>query len=178
MRHLIPFSILFIVLVAACGIKPSMSPIEYNDMIVTEQNKIIKTVFAYVDAVSTGKGDAEKTRLLMVDQCKSSLKVLEGMDDYEGNVRLRDAGKDLFKFYLTLAEDSFKEISEINNKGEEITVEDLERLEILESEMDKKEFALDNALSAAQEEFAKKYNFQLGENKYQKEVDDLNKELE
>lgn len=178
MLRLIPFSLLFLILVSACDVKPSMSPVDYNDMIVTEQNKIIKIVFAYVDAVSNGAVDAEKTRLLMVDQCKSSLKVVEGMEDYEGNVRLRDAGIDLFKFYLTLAEESFKEISEINNKGEEITVEDLERLEILESEMDKKEFALDNALSAAQEEFAKKYNFQLGENKYQKEVDELNKELE
>jgi hypothetical protein len=178
MLRLIPLSILFIAIISACGIKPRMSPIEYNDMIVTEQNKIIKSVFAYVDAVSTGNEKAEKARLSMVEQCKSSLKVVNSMEDYEGNVRLRDAAIDLFKFYLTLSEESFKEISEINEKGEEITIEDLERLQVLESAMDKKEIVLDNALSSAQEEFAKKYNFQLGENKYQKEVDELNKELE
>ncbi len=178
MKHLLAFSLLLLVLVSACGLKPSMSPIEYNDMIVTEQNKIIQTVFDYIDAVSNGKGDPEKKRLLMVDQCKESLKVVQGMDDYEGNVRLRDAAVDLFKFYLTLAEDSFKEIAEINNKGEEITEEDLERLSKLESEMDKKETILDNALSSAQDEFAQKYNFKLSENKYQKEVDELNEELE
>lgn len=178
MLRLLSFSILLIIIASSCNIKPSMSPIEYNDKIVAEQNKIIKVVFDYVDAVSVDSDKAEKSRLIMVEQCKSSLKVVESMDDYEGNVRLRDAGIDLFKFYLTLAEESFKEIAEINSKGEEITMEDLERLEVLESEMDKKESKLDNELSAAQEEFAKKYNFQLGENKYQKEVDDLNKELE
>ena len=155
-----------------------MSPVEYNNIIVNEQNKIIKTVFEYVEAVSTASDKSEKIRLKLVDQCQKSLKIVEAMEAYEGNVRLRDAAIDLFKFYLKLSEESFKEISEINEKGEEMTIEDLERLEILESDMDKKEVVLDNALGAAQDEFAKKHNIELGENEYQKEVDELNKELE
>lgn len=178
MRLLAPLFVLFISVLTSCSLKPALSPVEYNDKIVGEQNKIIQAVFEYIDAVSNGKKDAESTRRTLVTQCKRSLEIVQSMEDYEGNVRLRDAAVDLFKFYLKLSEESFKEISEINEKGEDITLQDLERLEVLESEMDKKEVKLDNALSSAQEEFAKKYNFKLGDNKLQKEVDELNKELE
>jgi hypothetical protein len=176
MRLLFSISMLF--LLFACNNSSKLSPIDYNNQVVNEQNKIIQGVLKYVDAISTNSADAEKIRLSLVEQCERSLKIAEAMDGYNGDTRLRDTAIDLFKFYLKISEGSFKEISEINSKGDEITVEDIERLQTLESEMDKKEAFLDNALVSAQDEFSKKYNFKLGENEFQKKVDDLNRELE
>lgn len=165
--------LLLILSLQACSNTPQLSPQEYNNTIVDEQNKIIEKILAYSNLSGVNPEKAEKKRIEAIKQCEASLKVVQDLPDYNGDLELRDAAIELFLFYRKMTEESFKEIGEIVAKGEEITTEDMEKLMQLETAMEKKEIILDNALSKAQIRFSKKYNFNLSESSVQKEIDSL-----
>lgn len=165
---------LFLVLfLGACNMTPSMTALEYNNKIVDEQNKIITKILAFYDATAAGKETSEKLRKEASEQCKTSLKVIKALPDYEGDTRLRDAAVELLLFYQTMADKSFVEMMTIIEKGENITSEDLILLEKIESDITKKEVILDDQLAAAQEAFSKKNNVTLVDNEIQQKIDDL-----
>lgn len=174
MKNLLPLAFVFLGLLASCGSKEDMTPIQYNDKIVGEQNKIIEKILAFSNNASEDFAVMDKSRLEAVEQCKSSIKIVEAMKDYEGNTQLRDAAVNLFKFYQQISEESFKEMTDIIKKGADITQDDLNRLEEIQAEMDGKEGTLDAALAKAQDDFSAKYNFSLKRNDVQDQIDEMN----
>lgn len=168
--------LLLVLFLGACSMTPSMTALEYNNKIVDEQNKIITKILAFYDATAAGSETSEKLRLKASEQCKTSLKVIKALPDFEGETRLRDAAVELLLFYQTMADKSFVEMMEIIEKGEEITQDDLAQLEKIEADITNKEILLDDELAKAQEAFSKKHNVTLVENEIQQKIDGLDTE--
>lgn len=171
------FSLLFITLtLGSCNLNSTSGALDYNNQIVDEQTKILEKFVAFTE-IGDGENrlkELDKARMDIVNQCESSLKIVEALAPYEGNTRFRDAAIELFRFYKTTCEGSYKEMIEILGKEENITDEDITRLEEINSGVEQRELVLDNALQAAQEEFTKKYNIDLQETEMQKKIDDMN----
>lgn len=147
----------------------SMTANEYNDSIVSEQNKIIENIIK----MSTDFANfeiADGHRMKIVEQCDLSINVLNAMLDYEGNTELRDGALALFKFYKEIAEKDFKRMLEIISI-DEATEEDFAELARIEQDIAKRELPLDKAFQKAQKDFSEKYDMMLEKNEYQDLID-------
>jgi hypothetical protein len=156
-----------LLLITGCGAK--MTPVEYNDAIITEQNKIIEHILMMSNNV-LDPDLAEKSRLSIIDQCENSISLLELMSDYEGNTELRDAALNLFGFYKDVASNEFKQMLNIL-KSPELSKEDYEALALLDQKIAAKEEPFDLAFQSAQMNFSMKYNLQLQKNQFQDAID-------
>jgi hypothetical protein len=167
MKLLLP--ILSVLFLCSCG----QTPLEYNDSIIEEQNKITGFMIESGNCLDSDFSSCDALRLNTIEQCNKSIVLVESMPGYDGNTRLRDAAIALFKFYKTMNENEFKEMIDIFMKGDEITEEDIAILTILEEEISQKEVVLDEELDQAQKEFARANGFEIGENEMQEEIDNL-----
>ncbi len=172
MKHTI--YLLGFLLLTACGQKPSMTPVEYNDAIIGEQTKISRVMIDMANYFSIDLDKSDQLRLDLVKQCEQSIEAVKKLPDYKGNTRFRDAGVALFTFYKEISEKEYKEMIDILRK-EQIEDADIELLEALEIKIGSKEEPLDAEFQAAQQAFAKEHNLSLYENDIQKEIDDLGK---
>jgi hypothetical protein len=159
---------------SSCNLNPGAGALEYNNVIVDEQTKILEMFVAFTELQGDQLEELDKARLRIIDQCTASLKILEGLSDYEGNTRFRDAAIELFRFYRMTCENAYKEMIDILGKGEDITDSDLKRLEEINAAVEAREVILDNALQAAQEEFTGKYNISLQKTEMQDKIDQMN----
>lgn len=157
---------------AGCGSKPKMTPVEYNDAIIGEQTKISKVMLDMANYFGSDLTKSEALRGDLVKQCEASVKVLKDLPDYKGKTDFRDAGVALFTFYKEISEKEYKEMIEILAKPE-IELADIERLTVLEKEIGAREQPLDAAFQTAQQAFAKEHNLSLYENEIQKDIDQL-----
>ena len=170
---LIILSVLF--LLAGCTNGTQMTAIEYNDAIVGEQTKITKLILDLVNHIETDLDKCEELRKQTIEQCDASIKTVEGMSDFEGNVRLKNTALDLFRFYKDISSNEYKEMLDILRKEDGITVEDVDRLGALEQQVGQREVGLDQNFHNAQQEFANKYKLMIQENALQKEVDQMSR---
>jgi hypothetical protein len=146
-----------------------MTPSEYNDAIVIEQNKIIALVLEMYNS-SDDIDLAEASRLKIIEQCKKSIDIVGAMEPYDGNTDLRDAAINLFKFYKDIASVEFKRLIELLNK-EELTDVDYEEIDVIDMNVSSRETPLDEAFAKAQRDFSNKYNLTLEKNEYQDAID-------
>ena len=171
MKLLLPFlSVLFLF---ACGSGNNQSPIEYNDSIIEEQNKITEFMLESGNCLDSDFSSCDALRMKTIAQCDKSISLVEAMPDYDGNTRLRDAAVALFKFYKDMNENEFKDMIEIIMKGDAITEEDIAMLTVLEEQISQKEVLLDEELDQAQQEFARDFGFEIGVNEMQEEIDNM-----
>ena len=166
MKLLLP--VLAVLLLFSC-----QTPLEYNDSIIEEQNKITGFMIESGNCLDSDFSLCDALRMKTIEQCGASISLVESMPDYDGNTRLRDAAIALFKFYKAMNENEFKEMIDIFMKGDEITEEDIAMLTTLEEEISQKEVLLDRELDQAQKEFARTNGFEIGVNELQEEVDNL-----
>jgi hypothetical protein len=146
-----------------------MTPIEYNDAIVNEQNKII----AHILEMSNSAFDitiAEAHRMKIIEQCDVSIALVEAMDAYDGNSDLRDAALNLFKFYREIASAEFREMLELLDK-EEVGDAEYDALNLIDQQIAQREAPLDAAFQKAQLQFSEKYNLMLQKNQFQDAID-------
>ncbi len=181
MYFLTMLSFLLITL-ASCGkneskdVKPVMTPLDYNDAIISEQSKIINAMLDLSKAFEKAdETNMEDNLELLTKQAKSSIEALEKMEPFEGNNTLRASAIALFEFYKSLSENEFDEIADILKKKSEITGEDSNRMDELNRSIVERETVLDKNLSEAQHAFATKYGFGIEKNKLQNKIDSLSK---
>ena len=167
MKLLLP--ILAVLFLCSCG----QTPLEYNDIIIEEQNKITGFMLESGDCLDSDFSSCDALRMKTIAQCDASISAVESMPDYEGNTRLRDAAVALFKFYKDMNENEFKEMIDTIMKGDDITEADIVRLTVLEEQISQTEVALDEELDQAQQEFARTNGVEIGVNELQEEVDSL-----
>lgn len=148
--------------------------IHYNDRIVGCQNRIIEKMLALADSFSTTDPTPmqEKLRALK-KQIDESLADVSRLQGFKGSTRLRDAAVALFVFYRDIASSEYAELVAILGKGENISDNDRERLQEIQTAITAREAPFDLELQAAQKEFALKFNITVSENKYQKKIDAL-----
>jgi hypothetical protein len=158
----------------ACGQKPKMTPVEYNDAIIGEQTKISRVMIDMANYFAIDLDKSDQLRQDLVEQCKLSIEAVKKLPDYKGDTRFRDAGVALFTFYKEISEKEYKEMIDVLRK-EEIEEADIKLLEALELKIGAREEPLDAEFQAAQKAFAEKHKLSLYENEIQKEIDDLGK---
>lgn len=170
MKNLVLF--LFPVLLFSCGSGSNkLTPLDYNDAIVNEQNKIIEHILS----MSNSAFDitiAEAHRLNIIEQCDASIAVVESMQPFEGNSELRDAALNLFRFYREIASLEFREMLELLDK-DEVTDVEYDALNLIDQRIAVKEAPLDAAFQKAQKQFSEKHNLMLQKNQFQDAIDGL-----
>jgi hypothetical protein len=172
MKKMMWAGLLLIFILTGCD-SNKMTAVEYNNVIIDEHTKISKNIIEMAAYFETDISKSESIRAQMVSQCDSSLKKLEALPDYKGNTEFRDAGVSIFKFYLEISKNEYKEMLQILAKDDDIEMEDILRLTKIENDLATKEQALDTRFKKAQESFAKEHNFSLIENEIQGEIDQL-----
>jgi hypothetical protein len=136
--------------------------IEYNDYIISEQNKVVASMNLLSQAVESGTYlDMDKALDSVRAQTKRSLKVIKGMDGYNNNTALKSAAVKLFSFYCKISKKEFKKMVGILKKGDKIKVKDMACMEKLSERISSGEMPLDDIFAKAQEDFAKENNFTL-----------------
>lgn len=164
------------VLFSSCGGSDNnggQTPLEYNNQIISEQTKIMNLILEFGRNNSQDVTVIEGIRMKIVDQAEKSIKIVEGMSGYDGSTRMKDAAVALFKLYLEASKNSYKEMIGIIEKGENITTEDVERIQQLQMELTEKEKPLDAEFQGAQKEFASKHKLMIQENPLQQEIDNI-----
>lgn len=151
-----------------------MTPQEYNDVIIGEQNKISKIMIDMANYFGSDLAMSDQLREKLVKQCQTSVSVLRELPAYDGDTKFRDAGIALYTFYGQISAMEYKEMIDILRKTN-IEASDIERLTNLEKQITEREIPLDDEFQKAQNAFAKKYGFTLIENEYQDQIDQLGK---
>lgn len=174
MKKCFPILGLLLILFGACNTQNSKEDaIKYNDKIINEQSKIIKLT---LDMVAMMDKDLEKSKQLredIVKQCVSSVKVIEDMEPFDGDGKLRAAGLDLFNFYKKVYSNEYKTMFDILDKGENITEEDITVIQDMQTSVTLEESKLDAAFKKAQQDFAKKYGFEIAPSELQDDIDNI-----
>ena len=172
MQKLILLFVAFLTINATFG-KTDNAAIDYNDRIVTEQNKIGNQILAFTEEPSVASLAG------LQKQANASLAVLNEMKPFEKNSELLNAAKALFQFYIDVTNNEYAKVLALLNESSKYSQEELvERINIYVASISQKEKEFDTAFSIAQNNFAKKYGFTLTENKLQEEIDSVKKKNE
>lgn len=141
-------------------------PIQYNDFIVDEQEKIAVLLFALQDEMAVEELSTEKLWSIHTDltnQIEESKNTMMALADYDGNTEFRDAAIGLYAFYGRMVENAYRKIMEIIVRHE-YTEEDLLRMEEIIAQITEEEATYDTRYQNAQTEFAARYGIELLEN--------------
>lgn len=173
MKHKFLFLAMFFVLLGCSSERKEA--VEYNDKIISEQNKIIEKSIGFISSFETSNYSLiDSLRLELISQIENSIKELEKMQDFEGNDSLRQSALDLYKFYKQVYENEFKEITQIITKDSlQITEDDIIKHNILTRKIKNEEIKYDNNFQKAQQSFAKKYNLNILRNEYQDRLNQM-----
>jgi hypothetical protein len=134
-------------------------PSDYNDYIVNHQKEVMASFEDFAGAVNHSDKDSmsffRKTlenRTLLAEQSVGKLA------DYKNDTLFRHAAMELFHYISYACDHELKEIVDIASKDSTITEGDVERIHTLSEIYTLKEKEKNDALIAAQEQFAKKFN--------------------
>lgn len=148
--------------------------IAYNDYIVNLQNTIGESIVSFNDVLATDTITAVGIKPYydaMITNTKNAISKMNDVQPFEGNTELKSTALDLFKFYLTIFENEYKEMVNIIF-SEALTETDLQRMNDILADITAKEAILDANFQTAQIAFAEKYNFEIIENELQEKIDD------
>lgn len=168
---LIPLFILFIF--SSCHQEKKMTPVEYNDIIISEQSKIIEITLELVENLDQDIELCEKNRVDIIKQCDSSLIIIKNLEAYNGNSRLKNSAIKLFAFYKKVYSTDYKILIDILRKGENITEDDMDQMSQIATKIELEEKDIESDFLEAQSEFAEENKIQMEENKLQKKIDSI-----
>lgn len=174
MKKCFPLLGLLLIFFGSCNTKESkQDAIDYNDKIIGEQTKIITLTMEMVKAMDSDIEKCKELRAQIEKQCDESIKVIDAMEPFAGNTKLKSAGLDLFKFYKKTYSTDYKTMFEILDKGADITPEDVTEIQDMQTRVSTEEMKLDMAFKTAQQDFAKEHGFQIAPSELQKEIDNM-----
>ena len=157
-----------VLLLAFYSCKPSSGqfedPVAYNDSIVNRLDKMADASYAVTDALNAQEPEkAEQKRVEYIRLIKDNMEAFKKFGDYKGNKSLQEAALKHSEFYLQVAENDFKElIRQVSDyKKDPSSEEAAERFNKLNEELDAKTARADKAFNETQEQFAKKFNFDI-----------------
>lgn len=175
MKRNIIFLLIFLIFISCSSERKEA--IEYNDKIISEQNKIIEKAIDFTSSFETRNyGMIDSIRQILLLQIDKAIGEVSKMDSFEGYDSLRLAALDLFNFYKKVYENEFKEITQIITKDSlSISEDDIIRHNILTRKIKNEEITYDNNFQKAQQSFAKKYNLNINRNEYQDRLNEIRK---
>lgn len=151
------------------------SPKNYNDKLISYQEKVAKTFIDMIQLISSG--DKSQIDVAYANALRASAEAVEEIKivgPYEGNDLFRQKLQVLLEFYKSIIENEYKEMLKILELGSEIKQTDLDRLKEIQDSITRREAILDKEMSNAQKAFSEKYGIQLKENQYQNDLDKYN----
>ncbi len=147
--------------------------VEYNDLIVDEQNKIGQRIIDFNYAVESGE-EIDLPLKLILEQIDVSIDVIEKVKPWEDGAALKGSALSLFKFYKSIVSKEYTEMVSILKK-ENIDETDVKRIDVLLASVSEREEKLDADFSYHQEAFAKRWNIELAPSELQDEIDGFDK---
>lgn len=147
------------------------SAVEFNDLIVDEQNKIGQRIIDFNYAVEAGD-EMDLPLKLILEQINVSIEVVEKVKPWEDGAELKSSALSLFRFYKSIVAKEYQEMVNILKK-ENIESSDVTRLDAILADISAREEKLDADFSAKQEAFAKRWNIELAPSELQDEIDGL-----
>lgn len=153
--------------------KKAESAIEYNDGIVGLQGQIINEMLK-VMKFETFEPVKELNDLIYT--IKESKEVLNNLETYEGGEEMKRTALDLFMFYEKACEGPWMQAFKLfeDTKGNMSMEQEEEFIKLLEQGGEGEE-KYDSAFSKAQNDFAARHGFVIGENALQNEIDNAGK---
>ncbi len=132
---------------------------DYNDMIIDEQMKIGTEIGDFVNS----EIDAlDLNYNILVKQVDASIASIQKLGAWQGDASFQTSALKLFGFYKSIIENEYKECLGIMKKPDaEFTDADMERMLTLEAEITEKEKPFDDDFLYTQNEFAKRWGFEL-----------------
>lgn len=138
--------------------------IEYNDYIVNQQDLIGIKIKVFVDETSSEYSTKEMEIKAAEDgeqQAAASAALVRKMPAFNGDTVLRDAAADLFEFYERILGNEYIDLVNLMWDEALSTEEYNAQYQKLLNSITERELIYDNAFSKAQENFAKKNDFEL-----------------
>lgn len=145
--------------------------LEYNNYIIERQSGVINHITELGKMAET---DIDATEALLnqgVALADSVLTDVKGLSDFKGDSALRNSAIAMFAFYHKVFDNDYREMITLRKKGEALTEEDYQRLQLLQQGLVQEESERDKHFINAQHDFATRNNLRLGENALQKQID-------
>lgn len=148
-------------LFVSCDFLNQKNAVKYNDIIINSQLAIGKRFTEIGNAfIVRDSAQIYRCKEALNNTVDSALAVVEEMSSLDGSTELKDAAIRLFKYYKTINQGKYQEI---------ITIillpfpseADVERLEVLKTEIAVEEEPLDKDLELAQKHMSEKYGFRV-----------------
>jgi hypothetical protein len=145
--------------------------LEYNNYIIERQSGVI---YHIIDLTKMVDVDLQTTETMVnrgVALTDSVLADVKGLSDFRGDSALRHSAIVLFSFYRKVFDKDYREIIAIRKKGDDITEEEYQRLQLIQQGLELEETERDKHFHNAQQDFAARNNLRLGDNALQKQLD-------
>jgi hypothetical protein len=148
------------------------SPGEYNNFILSEQNKLLKKILEYNNTIANANfEESNLKRTEIIYQINFSLERLNAMETFKGDAKLKESSIEVFRQYKETYDIEFNEVNKLR-KDRETSFEAMKNYTYA---LDKAEEKLKDAgekFYKAQTEFAKKYKITIVTNSLQVMLED------
>lgn len=162
--------------VASCSFLDSQKATEYNNKIVEEQNKIVKSVFELVNVMQTSDSlHAQQKRAELVTIVDAAIKNAQALS-YSGDDKgLKATYQKMLEFYKKTMSEDYKEIIALSfdqNADASTVTQVQEKVNAISTA----ESTIDKQFQDAQMAFAKEHNMKVQENELQEQINKINSE--
>lgn len=164
--------------VASCSLLDSKKATDYNNKIVEEQSKIIKSVFELVNVMQTSDSlHAQQKRAELVTIVDAAIKNAHTLS-YSGDDKgLKASYQKLLEFYKKTMSQDYTEIIAISfDKNADASA--AQRVQEKVDAISTAESAIDKQFQDAQMAFAKEHNMKVQENELQEQINKINSETD
>jgi hypothetical protein len=179
MRTLLVLILLSTVAVVSCSLPVARgangssfsTAVQYNDYIIERQSSIINHI---LDISKTAESDLDSTEALLnggVKLVDSVLLEVKGLSAFNGDSTFRNTAVSMFGFYRHILDVDYREMVALRKKGEDITAEEIKRLQEIQQNLQEEETERDKHLHNAQQEFAERNGMRLAQNALQQKID-------
>ncbi|MBN1412064.1 MAG: hypothetical protein JW969_14565 [Spirochaetales bacterium] len=158
MRGIIPFILLFLLLITGCGVTKKEA-IAYDSRLIHMQNKITRELVILGSLLRSGNFTGiEDRRAALSKSVDLALEELKSIGPFDSDSRYRDALVSLLTFYATIANTEYLEVIAILKQSSEgASDQDLKKLNEISERILKSERELYEELADAQKVFEDKY---------------------
>ncbi len=156
------FFFIFLFTFSSANAQVFYSAKEYNDALIQNQEKISGYFTEMAATLITDQGKSDSVRNVAIIETSALIDFTRRMPIFNGNSSFRDAGMNIFQYYLSAFQVEYKEIIEIfiasNGRPNE---DQMNRLEFLDRQLLIKEQPLDDMFIREQMKFAFENDLEL-----------------
>lgn len=163
------FISLFVLISFTLSVSAQKDATEYNDIIIDEQTKIGEKIVNFSNAQTNE--DMDLALKILEKQVGVSIETLNNLGGWNGDKDFLNSAHTLFNFYKEIASSDYRKMLDILIH-EELTEEDVEKLNIIAADISAREKAFDDDFAIKQEEFAKRNGFTLAPVELQETIDE------